>query len=663
MSDNLLTSLNKEQKIAVTHGNGPLLVLAGAGSGKTKVLTHRVAWFITERITGPENILLLTFTNKAAAEMRERVQNLTKLSPAFAGTFHSFCAKLLRMDGRAMDIPPGFLIYDTEDQKDLIKQILEDLNLPIESYAPNAILSQISEAKNQMLTPRQYAEFAQSEWQEKVFKIWSEYEKSLNKNGALDFDDLMLKVVELFEKFPSTLNKWQNQLTHVLVDEWQDTNKVQYKLTKMLLGNNNNLTAVGDFSQSIYSWRGADPTNLNKLSRDFPNIKTINLEQNYRSTQTILDAANFVIQKNRSHPILKLWTDKGMGQKIRIYSARNGFDEAEYVVSEIKELQRSGVCNYSDMSILYRTNAQSRVLEEALLHTGIPYILIGGVRFYDRKEVKDILSYLRLLANPKDSVAQKRVEKIGIRRMQKFEELVTEIKEVNDYQTIDLLDMVIQKIDYLSLYKKDSEENLARLENIKELRSVATEFPNISDFLENVALVEAEQNSDKRGKRFTDNGSPSDAVTLMTLHTAKGLEYTVVFVVGMEEGLFPHSRSLMDSSQLEEERRLAYVGITRAKEILYITYAAKRLYFGENISNPPSRFILDIPETLVDGQIQPMETFEKSTYSSDDWEADSTSSYSRSYYQTSKPAVKNKGKITKYDAVYDIKEDEDVINF
>ncbi len=665
MSDNLLSSLNNEQRSAVTHGKGPLLVLAGAGSGKTKVLTHRVAWFISERITGPENILLLTFTNKAAAEMRERVLNLTRLSPAFAGTFHSFCAKLLRMDGRIMDIPPGFLIYDSEDQKDLIKQILEELNLPIESYAPAAVLSQISEAKNQMLTPRQYVEFAQSEWQEKVFKIWSEYEKALNKNGTLDFDDLMLKVVELFDRFPNTLSKWQNQLTHVLVDEWQDTNKVQYKLTKLLLGNNNNLTAVGDFSQSIYSWRGADPTNLNKLSRDFPNITTINLEQNYRSTQTILDAANFVISRNRSHPILKLWTEKGLGQKIKIYSARNGFDEAEYVVNEIQDLasqsSQLSTLNYKDMAILYRTNAQSRVLEEALLHTGIPYILIGGVRFYDRKEVKDILSYLRLLANPKDSVAHKRVEKIGVRRQQKFEELVSEVKDVNDYQTIDLLDMVIQKVDYLALYKKDSEENMARLENIKELRSVATEFPNITDFLENVALVEAEQNSDKKHSARDDTNR--NAVTLMTLHTAKGLEFMVVFMVGMEEGLFPHSRSLMDSSQLEEERRLAYVGITRAKEILYLTYAAKRLYFGENISNPPSRFILDIPETLVDGQIAPTASFEKSSYSSDDWDADSTSTYSRSYYQSTKPAAKNKGKITKYDAVFDIKEDDDVINF
>jgi DNA helicase-2/ATP-dependent DNA helicase PcrA len=398
--------------------------------------------------------------------------------------------------------------------------------------------------------------------------------------GALDFDDLLIKAVKLFKDVPDVLEKWQRTLTHIFVDEWQDTNKIQYVLTKLLIGKRKNITAVGDASQSIYSWRGADYRNINYLIRDFPDIKIVNLEQNYRSTQNILDAANLVISKNTSHPILKLWTEKKAGAKIKLYAARNGFDEADFVVDEINCLGK-----FSDIAVLYRTNAQSRVLEEAFLHAGIPYMLVGGVRFYDRKEIKDVVSYIKYLVNPKDSVSRKRIEKIGLRRFEKLEEL----SSIDGLTTLDILDAVIQKTDYLALFQKESEENLARLENIKELRSVATEFPNINDFLENVALVEA-------GPR----NQTKNAVTLMTLHAAKGLEFPVVFIVGMEEGLFPHSRSLMDTNQLEEERRLAYVGITRAKEILYLTYANSRLYFGEKLSNPPSRFIMDISENLLE---------------------------------------------------------------
>jgi DNA helicase-2/ATP-dependent DNA helicase PcrA len=347
-----------------------------------------------------------------------------------------------------------------------------------------------------------------------------------------------------------------------------------------LVGKRKNLTAVGDASQSIYSWRGADFRNINYLIRDYPDIKVLNLEQNYRSTQNILDAANLVISKNTTHPILKLWTQKEAGAKIKLYAARNGFDEANFVIDEINCLGK-----FSDVAVLYRTNAQSRVLEEALLHAGIPYMLVGGVRFYDRKEIKDVVSYIKYLVNPKDSVSRKRIEKIGLRRFEKLKEMGS----IAGLTTLDILDAVIQKTDYLALFQKESEENLARLENLKELRSVATEFPNINDFLENVALVEA-------GPR----NQTKNAVTLMTLHAAKGLEFPIVFIVGMEEGLFPHSRSLMDTNQLEEERRLAYVGITRAKEIIYLTYASSRLYFGERISNPPSRFITDIPEELIE---------------------------------------------------------------
>lgn len=605
MIDNSISGLNEQQKLAVTYTDGPLLVLAGAGSGKTKVLTNRVAYFIEQNLTKPENCLLLTFTNKAASEMRDRIAKILdsrfKILPT-AGTFHSFCAKVLRIDGHNIGIPVSFTIYDAQDQKDLVKQTLEGLNLSTDQYNPAAVLNSISDIKNQMLTPEEYSEFAKGDWQEVVYKVYKEYEKNLRENGALDFDDLMIKTVKLFKSCPEVLVKWQHQLTHIFVDEWQDTNKIQYSLTKMLVGKNRNITAVGDASQSIYSWRGADYKNINYLIRDYPDIKVINLEQNYRSTQNILDAANLVISKNTSHPVLKLWTEKSKGDKIKLYSAKNGFDEADFVVDEIKDLTTHNsqpITKYSDIAVLYRTNAQSRVLEEALLHSGIPYTLVGGTRFYDRKEVKDVISFIRYIVNPKDSVSKNRIEKIGKRRLERLSELLDSRFQLLDSSTIDILDVVLQKTSYLDLFTKESEENLARLENIKELRSVATEFPDITEFLENVALVEAEQNS-KGSLRTSHNLPESDHVTLMTLHSAKGLEFPIVFIVGMEEGLFPHSRSLMDTGQLEEERRLAYVGITRAKDVLYLTYASSRLYFGERLNNAPSRFLSDIPENLLE---------------------------------------------------------------
>ena len=596
-SQDLLKELNREQNLAVTYDGGPLLVLAGAGSGKTRVLTYRVAYFISKGKVKAENVLLLTFTNKAAAEMRQRVEKLIGETPAFAGTFHSFCARVLRADGKYIGIPPSFLIYDEEDQKDTVKQILKEFNLNPDSYNPASIIGEISEAKNQMLSASQYAEFAKGDFQEVVFKVWVSYEKLLKEVQALDFDDLLLKTVVLFKEVPEVLGKWQEKLTHIFVDEWQDTNKIQYALTKALIGSKKNITAVGDASQSIYSWRGADFRNINYLVRDFPNIKIVNLEQNYRSTQNILAAANSVISKNTTHPILKLWTEKGAGEKIRLYTARNGLDEASFVVGEVIELTHQH-SDFSDIAVLYRTNAQSRVLEEALLHSGIPYVLVGGTRFYDRREIKDVLCLLRLLVNPKDSVSRRRIEKLGVRRVEKFKNLKEEIKGTENFTTLDLLDAVLEKTGYLDLYQKETDENLARLENIKELRSVATEFPSINEFLENVALVEAEESSNKTR---LDKDIKKDAVTLMTLHAAKGLEFPVVFIVGMEEGLFPHSRSLWDAGELEEERRLAYVGITRAKNLLYLSYATRRLYFGEKISNPPSRFIIDIPENLLKG--------------------------------------------------------------
>lgn len=605
-SNKLLANLNEQQKVAVTYTDGPLLVLAGAGSGKTKVLTHRVAWFIEQGLACPENCLLLTFTNKAAAEMKDRMGKLLNdtgtsyQNTVAAGTFHSFCAKILRVDGKHIGIPPGFTIFNDADQKDCVKQILLEFNISEDSYSPGAILNAISDAKNQMLSPVQYAEYVNSDFGETVFRVYGAYEKFLKENQALDFDDLLIKTVVLFKEVPQILTKWQEKLTHIFVDEWQDTNKIQYALTKLLVGKRKNITAVGDASQSIYSWRGADYKNINYLIRDYPDIKVVNLEQNYRSTQNILSVANSVISKNTSHPILKLWTNKDSGEKIKLYTARNGFDEASFVINEINHLVTQPY-TYSDVSVLYRTNAQSRVFEEALLHVGIPYLLVGGVKFYDRKEIKDAISYLRLLANPKDSVAKKRIEKLGIRRFEKFQEFKSRLTDgqLDSMTTLDVLDAVLERTGYLDLFQKETEENLARLENIKELRSVATEFPNIKDFLENVALVEAEEEFSEKQSSGESN-EKKNAITLMTLHAAKGLEFPIVFMVGMEEGLFPHSRSLMDTKELEEERRLAYVGITRAKDILYLTYAARRLYFGEKVSNPPSRFIMDIPENLLE---------------------------------------------------------------
>jgi DNA helicase-2/ATP-dependent DNA helicase PcrA len=599
-TNKLLSGLNEEQEEAVVYDEGPLLVLAGAGSGKTRVLTHRAAWFMSEKKVEAQNILLLTFTNKAAKEMKQRIESLITNVPGYAGTFHSFCARMLRIDGIRIGIPNNFVIYDEQDKKDTLKDIIEDLGLSPESYKPAGFAAQISNAKNEMLTPLQYGEIAKGEWQEKVFLIYNEYEKYLKKSNALDFDDLLLKTVALLENDNPALSKWQHILTHIFVDEWQDTNKAQYKLTKLLVGKNTNITAVGDASQAIYGWRGADYRNINYLIKDYPNIKVINLERNYRSTQNILSAANSVIAKNTSHPILSLWTKETDGEKIKLYRAKSELDEADYVVETIDNLTTRGY-EFHDIGVLYRTNAQSRVIEEALLHSGIPYTLVGGVRFYDRKEIKDVLAFLRLVINPEDRVSHTRVEKIGKRISEKFQETANEIGDITNLTTLEIMDKVIQKTGYLTKYEKDSEENMMRLENIKELRSVAMEFSKLDDFLVNVALVEAEQ--DDKGLVHANTDS-NGKVTLMTIHAAKGLEFGAVFIVGMEEGLFPHSRTLFDSGELEEERRLAYVGITRAKKLLYLTYASRRLYFGQRTSNPPSRFIIDIPEKLLEGAEQ-----------------------------------------------------------
>jgi DNA helicase-2/ATP-dependent DNA helicase PcrA len=454
----IVSDLNDKQKEAVTHTGSPLMILAGAGSGKTRVLTYRAAWLIEERKIPSHSILLLTFTNKAANEMKERMKQLIGTAPAFAGTFHSFAVRFLRTEADNIGLNKNFVIYDDADQKMIIKNILDELNIDEENSNPGSILGQISEAKNQMITPQMYSEFAQGNWQETLAKIYKRYETELRKASALDFDDLLLQTVDALKKFDEIRQRWQHKFQHILVDEWQDTNKIQYTMMKLLVSNNENITAVGDASQSIYSWRGADYRNINNFLRDFHNTTVINLEQNYRSTQIILDAANAIITKNTSHPVLSLWTDNPKGDKIAIYTAKNGFDEASYLADEVRSLKTVGYA-YKDIAVLYRTNAQSRVIEESLLHAGIPYILIGGVKFYDRAEIKDLLAYLRLLVNPNDTVAHTRVEKIGVKRLQNFEKLKDDIGDAETYQTQDLLDKIITQTGYLEKFAKETEEN------------------------------------------------------------------------------------------------------------------------------------------------------------------------------------------------------------
>mgnify|MGYP001603661239 CR=1 FL=1 len=624
----LLDDLNPVQQEAVKATEGPTLILAGAGSGKTKVLTHRVAYLIQEKNIPPENILVMTFTNKASGEMMERIRKLLAHEPLaqgqepLMGTFHSFCAKILRREGRTLGLPTGFAIYDEGDALDAIKEAMANLNIPTQKTSPAAVRNTISGAKNELISSLEYPQYARGYFQETVAKIYLEYQKILERNHALDFDDLLLYTIKLFQSDPRILTRYQIQFRYILIDEYQDTNPAQYLISKYLSNRHKNICVVGDASQSIYSFRGADFRNIVNFQKDYPEVKVFNLEQNYRSTQNILDAAFAVISKNRSHPILKLWTDKNEGEKIEVVEVRNEIEEALFILnvilSETKDpLQmqdssnrlrdsspsaqndnKTGPRALSNFAILYRTNAQSRSLEEQFLKSGIPYQLVGGVSFYARKEIKDVLAYLRLLQNPKDSVSLKRAEKIGKGRLSKMMEVFTEVEsQLEQYVTLDLLDLILNRTGYLSYLDDKTEEGQMRIENVKELRSVAEEFPNLTDFLENVALVE---NGNLPTKRKTNNEERNnDAVTLMTLHSAKGLEFPIVFIVGMEEGLFPHSRSMLDVAELEEERRLCYVGITRAKEKLYLTYTRQRLYFGQRSNNLVSRFLTDIPQNLI----------------------------------------------------------------
>ena len=614
MNSDFLKDLNQEQKKAVLQTEGPVIILAGAGSGKTRVLTYKVMYLMLEKNVDPFNILMVTFTNKAATEMKERVQKFTvshnsSLQIPTVATFHALCAKILRIEGKHIGLPPQFAIYDTQDQIDAIKEAMGELEISIKEYKPSSVLTSISQAKNELISESEYSKYARGYFQEKVAKIYPIYQRTLRQNNALDFDDLLSKTVFLFENNPEILAKYQNRFKYILIDEYQDTNRAQYTLTKKLAKRWNNICVVGDFSQSIYSWRGADFTNLTHFKEDFKNTKTFALSQNYRSTQKILDAASSVISKNTTHPVLKLWTQNPQGEEVMIYEAHNEQQEIEFIVQNIDDLKLKAHKNkkefrYSDIAVLYRTNAQSRVLEEVFLHNSIPYILVGGTRFYERKEIKDVLSFLRNLDNKNDRISLKRIEKIGKRKMEKFMEFQKSFNE--NLSTLEILDSVVKRTEYLKFYDENDEEDRGRLENIKELRSVALKFPNLTNFLENVSLVEQEYPSTSLSASMPDGssgGKKKDSVTLMTLHAAKGLEFPYVFMIGMEEGIFPHSRSLMDKNELEEERRLCYVGMTRAKEQLFLSYARKRIFFGQRVSNIISRFILELPEDIMEKNI------------------------------------------------------------
>jgi len=615
----LLDDLNQAQQQAVTfEGKGPLLVLAGAGSGKTRVLTHRAAWLLANGKLDNGGLLLLTFTNKAAGEMKQRLKNILSqnsncqlpITNLFAGTFHSFGAYILRREAGRVGLSANFVIYDQKDQLSLLKNIIKKLNLPEKKYRPKALNSIINSAKNDLIDWKVFLDSAGDQWQENVGLVYKEYQEQLGQASALDFGDLLYLTVKMLKDNSEIRKKYQDRFQHILIDEYQDTNKSQYVMTKLLAKNHQSLTVVGDAAQAIYSWRGADYRNLSALKKDFSETTVINLEQNYRSTQTILDAANKIISYNELHPILKLYTEKKSGKKIVVHQATNESTEANFIVEEIKTLINKKNISPKEIAVLYRTNAQSRTLEDAFIHRGLPYILYGGVKFYQRAEIKDVLALIRVWFNSDDLVAWERIEKnMGVRRMSRVKDFIKE-NESKKYTSEELLNHILPASRYLEKFDQEDKDDYRRLENIRELSSVAQQFPDLKDFLESVALVQQEYSVQEKRKKDTAD----QAVRLMTLHSSKGLEFKAVFIAGMEEGLLPHSRSMLDKEELEEERRLCYVGMTRAKSSLYLTYAAKRLYFGKTNYNSPSRFLENIPDHLV--------IREEVTESVDDWDWD-----------------------------------------
>jgi len=590
----LLASLNPQQQAAARYADGPSLIVAGPGSGKTRVLTHKIAHLIRHEDISPEQILAVTFTNKAAEEMRERIEKLLADEPSktvirlpWMGTFHSICARILRKEGLEIGISTSFVIYDENDQRDLIKEILKSLGRGEERFSHSAVSAAISQAKNEMIDPEEYQEIAEGNFQQAVAEIYPLYQEKVRKASGLDFDDLLLETARLFQEKPQVLARWQKAFRHVLVDEYQDTNRVQYLLVRFLSKTHHNLTVVGDMSQAIYSWRGADFRNLLRFQQDYPQAQIFHLAQNYRSTKRILLAARSLIENNRTHIPLELWTDNEEGLPVVLYAADNELDEAFYLSTQISALLSERTArHFADFAVLYRTNAQSRVLEEVFMRGGIPYLLIGGTKFYERKEVKDILAYLRILLNPQDLLSRERAEKVGKRRLAN---LTTQNREdLVALTPAQLIQKVLQLTEYLGYLDDGSEEGQSRIENVKELSSVAASFGSLPEFLQHVALVQPTDSLSRRIRK--------DSVSLMTLHSAKGLEFPYVFITGLEEGLLPHVRSMGSTEEIEEERRLCYVGVTRAKKQLHLCFARERLLFGARSESLPSRFINEIGE-------------------------------------------------------------------
>lgn len=640
----LFDKLNPEQKTAVLHGEGPLLILAGAGSGKTRVLTHRIAYLIEEKGVNPASILAITFTNKAAKEMRERVEKLigAAANNMWIGTFHSTCVKILRKDIDKLGFEKSFVIFDSQDQQTVIKDCIKELNLNDKNFPPRMLQDAIGRAKDELIEPEHYTKMYASDFRMgKVAKVYELYQKKLKQNNALDFDDIIVYTIKLFMENPPVLDYYQKRFRYVLVDEYQDTNTAQYYLTTLLAKGSRNLCVVGDDDQSIYGWRGANIRNILDFEKEFKDCKVIKLEQNYRSSQKILDAANSVIKNNTGRKSKKLWTENAEGCNIQTFQGGNEHEEAMFVAQEIKGLCLNGNKRYRDVVILYRMNAQSRILEDTLMREGIPYRIFGGLRFYDRKEIKDIIAYLRVIQNPSDNISLKRIINVPKRgignttveaaegianergssifsvismageisklqrastKLEAFVHMINELSIQRDKMKIsDFITEVIEKTGIIGeLKNENSVESESRIENIKELISVAMEFEvqegeqTLQGFLENISLVSDIDTMDEE----------SDYVVLMTLHSAKGLEFPVVFMVGMEEGVFPGTRSLTDETEMEESRRLCYVGITRAMEKLYLTYAYSRTLFGNTTYNGVSRFLKEIPEELLDGFVK-----------------------------------------------------------
>lgn len=645
ITKNLLNGMNAQQENAVKTTEGPLLIMAGAGSGKTRVLTHRIAYLVVEKEVYPSKILAITFTNKAAREMRERIDGLLgngTTESMWVSTFHSMCVRILRRNIDRIGISKNFSILDSADQLSVVKNVMKQLNIDSKRYEPRAILNAISSAKNECITADMYKANSNpnNPYEKVVVQVYEGYEKRLRKNQSLDFDDLIMTTITLFERVPEVLEYYQNKFQYIHVDEYQDTNHSQYKLVQMLAQKFKNICVVGDSDQSIYRWRGADIGNILSFEKDYPNAKVILLEQNYRSTKRILQAANDVIEHNESRYPKKLRTDNLEGEKIVLYKASTEQDEAQFVVQTIQKLMEKENRSLDDFAILYRTNAQSRVMEEVLVKSNMTYQIVGGTKFYDRKEIKDLLAYLRLIANndddlslariinePKRSIGATSFEKIATyaiehdrsifdamkdvlfmgltskaaNAVEKFRELIAGFTQMQEYLSVtELVEQVIDKSGYREMLQKEKTiEAESRLENIEEFLSVTKAFEERSDdksliaFLTDLALV---ADIDALDKEDTSKGS----IILMTMHSAKGLEFPVVFIIGMEENIFPHSRSLDDQAEMEEERRLAYVGITRAEQRLYLTCAGTRTLYGRSSFNMPSRFLREISEDVIE---------------------------------------------------------------